>query len=1030
MEINNEIFDVNPDEFMDVNSYQTLSIKSKLGEYERIIAFITSLPLKTCAFMDATHGGYMPIKCANTFYVQASYNSLHKSNILKNCKRYNVTLWDIHEPDLIYTETEIECDSIIISRFKGYNISGTDLYVYVPPRFHSIPILIRDNVIYYDNLINLCIMVKDAGEQFEQTLLANIPFIDRWTILDTGSTDCTLSIIDRVLSNIPGKLYQEEFINFKDSRNRLIELAGTECKFNILLDDTYRLEGDIRCFLREVRGDQFADSFSLYIKSYDVEYISNRVLKPAKSLKYIYRMHEVIQPNVNVMIPIESACIYDYNNPYMETRTQDRKLYDLSMLMVDLQETPEDSRHHYYIARTYALLNDFENAYTHFLKKMNHSNPGYIQELIDAIFEAARLANYTLHKPWEECENLYKKAFELDKTRPDSLYFLGIHYLTNDRLKAFEYFKYGFALGYPAHCQYSLKPTLSYHFLPRYLVSLCYEFEDYALGEQVCGYFFKHNQNTADEYQVMVSWYNIFVLLNQPIIKELPSMPKKPYLCIVANGGWSTWTGRDILTKGVGGSETWVIEMARWIQSYSVVVFCNCEVADVFENVCYLPLSHYVSFINNNYVHQCIISRFSEYIPVTIKSNVANIYMILHDLTPCGLVIPLHPKLKRIFCLSEWHVEYFTAIFPQCKEITTHLHYGVNLPGEIAKIPYKFIYSSFPNRGLLPLLQMWPRIYKKQPLATLHIYCDLDGKWVNEVAGDQIAEIRRLLPCENVFMHGWVDKNVLAKAWLTADYWLYPCIFKETFCLTALEAAITKTKVITNGLAALQNTAKHGIVVEGDPMSQVWQDAVISQLFETDPDVELNYEWAKTMSWQNQADKMLQSISFEYKGMYNWTHDLPTGYKQLVENTIQYFNTKQISNPRILEIGTYTGVSLINIVQMIPNSTGIGINEKHESAFHMNVKRANLQDRIHLIKGDSISTLIQMIKDDELFDFIYMDGSQMSLDCYMDLTLAWQVLRTGGILAIDYKENTLDNAVNHFILKNEIKIDRGFIEKL
>ena len=42
-------------------------------------------------------------------------------------------------------------------------------------------------------------MVKNGGPQFEQMLLDNMPFFDRWTILDTGSTDTTIETIHKVL---------------------------------------------------------------------------------------------------------------------------------------------------------------------------------------------------------------------------------------------------------------------------------------------------------------------------------------------------------------------------------------------------------------------------------------------------------------------------------------------------------------------------------------------------------------------------------------------------------------------------------------------------------------------------------------------------------------------------------------------------------------------------------------------------------------------------------------------------------------
>jgi hypothetical protein len=100
----------------------------------------------------------------------------------------------------------------------------------------------------YDNLIHLCMIVKNAGEQFRETLQANLPFIDRWTILDTGSTDNTVNIIEEVLvGKKKGTLHRGSFVNFRETRNECLELAGYDnCKFNVMLDDTYRLKGKIR----------------------------------------------------------------------------------------------------------------------------------------------------------------------------------------------------------------------------------------------------------------------------------------------------------------------------------------------------------------------------------------------------------------------------------------------------------------------------------------------------------------------------------------------------------------------------------------------------------------------------------------------------------------------------------------------------------------------------------------------------------------------------------------------------------------
>lgn len=735
----------------------------------------------------------------------------------------------------------------------------------------------------YNNLINLCIMVKNAGEVFEKVLTENLDIIDRWTILDTGSTDGTQDIIRKVLKNKKGKLYEEDFVNFRDSRNACLDFAGNSCKYNLMLDDTYVIRGELKHFLETVRGDQFADSYSLIIQSDDTEYYSNRVTKSANNLRYIYKIHEVIQKNdnVNVVIPNTKAWIFDYRNDYMENRTMDRKQYDLKLLFEDYEDDPEDPRALYYIAQTYNLLKEHEKAAEYFLKRAYHSNIEFKQEKVDSLFEAARIYNFKLNKPWEECEKMYLEAYDWEPTRPDSLYFIGIHYyMNNDMKKAYDYMKKAFIIGYPVHTQFSLKPTLSFYYLPKFLAQLCYIFQDYKTGLECCELFLKHNTNPSDiEYINITSWYSIYKhILSMPPLVEPRNSSKT--ICYIADGGYSKWSGKDILTNGVGGSETYIIEMSRYIAKntdYDVIVFCNCEEIETFEGVKYIPLKYFYKYNSMYNFEHCIISRFTEYLPVAYLGHSKNIHLVLHDLGPIGNVIPRHEKLKNIFCLTEWHKNYFLQSFPMFQDITHSFHYGIdytkfNIENRNDKVKNSFIYSSFPNRGLSVLLKMWPKIKQKIPNATLDIYCDVYGKWVNERYPEEMKEIQSFLWDENgiekyynlgIIYHGWVSKDKLAEGWKKADIWFYPCKFAETFCLTALEAATSKTLAITNNLAALQDTVgNRGVSIEGDVTEEEWQnkaiDEIVSVLNDDNKKMEYitqNYEWSKSHTWEKQAVK-------------------------------------------------------------------------------------------------------------------------------------------------------------------------------
>jgi len=631
---------------------------------------------------------------------------------------------------------------------------------------------------------------------------------------------------------------------------------------------------------------------------------------------------------------------------------------------------------------------------------------------------------------WKRCEELYLQAYELDKKRPDSLYFIGIHYyLIGNFKEAYKYFKLGFETGYPIGSQYSLKPTLSFHFLPKFLAEVSYYMNDSATGLAAANLFLtssKYNNPGTVSWNLMSNWYNIHSkLLSMGNISKNPKNSNKIF-CIVTDGGWEPWNGNDILTKGLGGSETWIVETARNIQNYNVIVFCKTDKPVFFENVCYNPIELFPEFIANNVVEYCIISRYVEYVPVAIKGHAQNVGIIFHDLLSPEMIITKHDKLKWIFGLTNWHSNLIRNTFPMFKEIVYTSNYGIDskkfyLEG---KIKNSFIYSSFPNRGLVVLLRMWPRIIKILPDATLNIFCNIEQEWVNRVAPDTMREIKALLKVnkKGIISHGWVSKNKLAEAWAKAEYWLYPCTFEETFCLTALEAAITKTCVISNNLAALGETVSdRGLIIHGNPNEEEWQNECIEKIKNISDSlkkelIDRNYNWAIQKSWNYQTEQFINVLLGINEPILNWTNDVPPGTKQTFEKILSQLSPKS----KILEIGTYAGVSLIEMLKLVPESTATVIDQwkdyyeydilvnketsvnnakSAEQEFYNNI--LPFKDRITIMKGKSCDKLIELMMKRESFNFIYVDASHKCLDVYLDSILAWKLLKIGGIIAFD-----------------------------
>lgn len=720
-----------------------------------------------------------------------------------------------------------------------------------------------DNKLHFDNLINICIMVKDAGEGFRRVLRENSPFADRWTILDTGSTDGTQQIVQEELSGQWYELFEEPFINFRDSRNRLLELAGDKCHFNVMLDDTYVLHGNLREFLDLARGDDVADSFSLTIDGGDTLYNSNRITKPSRGLKYEHIIHETIEKNLAVQVPYPDAYIEDVPSAYMSKRTKERKMQDIKLLIQLQKEDPDNPRTYYYLGDSYLGLKNWDEA-LHWFKKRTEMG-GYDSERQDAMYYTAVLSHQMLNHPWEECHDLYLRCYEMDPRRGDSLYFIGKHYLDQgQKYTAFFYMRKAFDLGMPP-IQMSVRCDIYNLHLPRDMLCLCYELGAYKLGE-LCARRIKKYRPDDDEGD---QWLRIFYHINQSITANatLPShtkldyYPDRPLVVFASPGGWSSWDGTTLRTQGLGASEHFSIRYAETLvkMGYGVVVFSKTDKSTIYNGVEYKPAEEYAAFLGKYRMLATFINRYPEFVAASCLQGTRT-YFVQHDLPAEGIIIPTHPNLKSVLTISEWHQKEFQKLYPPLASRTEVVSYGVDPFPTQRKQKLMFMYVSFANRGLIHLLQMWPCIVGKYPQARLYTFCDLSNEWLLKHYAPMVNQIKKHLERNKntVFNQGWTKREELRDWWAKAHVTVYPSIFRETCCLSMYEAAASRTLVLTNDLAALQNTCEPNrcLVVPGDASTCEWQRQAIIKLFaaldntiDTESYIEKNYEWSQSKSF-------------------------------------------------------------------------------------------------------------------------------------------------------------------------------------
>lgn len=286
-----------------------------------------------------------------------------------------------------------------------------------------------DNARPMGRLLGLVMVVKDEAHGIAKTLLSVKPYIDYWTILDTGSTDGTQEEIRKTLEGVPGQLLEELFVDFSTTYNRAFELHERTTDFVLhLLGDEELVGGDaLRDFVEQ---DPDGEAFYMHIQQGDDLYPLPRLSRPGSGWQYSRRTHEAFgKPGVFPTGEVHDAVIVRGVAPDEADRKRNRWELDREILEEDLQKNPLDVRTIFYLAQTYASLGDASKAAE--LYQMRIDMGGWPDEVYEARFRLARCLE-ALGRPWSEVQQAYLDAHAFDPRRAEPLFAIAEHWHAQD----------------------------------------------------------------------------------------------------------------------------------------------------------------------------------------------------------------------------------------------------------------------------------------------------------------------------------------------------------------------------------------------------------------------------------------------------------------------------------------------------------------------------------------------------------------------------------------------------------------------
>ena len=244
------------------------------------------------------------------------------------------------------------------------------------------------------------IMCKNEETTILKTLNSCLGVIHKIFIYDTGSTDLTISLINEWQKANSFQVYIKEgvFTSYSESRNIMLDWVNedTSIDFILLMDANDELKNQmefrswINAQFRIPTGEEgWSMSQKWELKSVNriTEYTNIRIIKPRCGWRYVRRIHEVLtqtpddiyQDTQKLGMAPKSFHLYqerDDDNKKSEKRFQS----DLSYLLLDLEDNPNDTRTLYYLGQTYGCLADWDNCYKYYKQRTKFPNLSNMEE--------------------------------------------------------------------------------------------------------------------------------------------------------------------------------------------------------------------------------------------------------------------------------------------------------------------------------------------------------------------------------------------------------------------------------------------------------------------------------------------------------------------------------------------------------------------------------------------------------------------------------------------------------------------------
>jgi glycosyltransferase involved in cell wall biosynthesis len=271
--------------------------------------------------------------------------------------------------------------------------------------------------------ICLNMIVRNETPVIRRCLDSVRPLIDRWVIVDTGSTDGTQELIREALKDLPGELHERPWVDFAHNRTEALELARGHADYLLLIDADEVVEIDPGFAMPRLD----ADVYSVLVRYAGCSYTRRMFLRDGVDWRYEGVLHEhVTAPGEVSESGLPGLTLVPRHDG---ARARDPLTYRRDALVLEnaLLREPDNARYVFYLAQSYRDAGDLEMA-LRWYRRRAAMDGGWNEEAWFSLYQIAQLQE-RMRTPWPETMESYLAAHQFLPDRAGPLYRIAMHYM-------------------------------------------------------------------------------------------------------------------------------------------------------------------------------------------------------------------------------------------------------------------------------------------------------------------------------------------------------------------------------------------------------------------------------------------------------------------------------------------------------------------------------------------------------------------------------------------------------------------------